>query len=247
MVPIIHYAGLCLQGKGRLQNEDNLWCNGVLRLPGQADLPIFTGSVRPGPDAGFCVADGVSGLRNGETASWLAAGSFGQVSAFDRDPSPRAAAFLCRDINRQVLSYHRSQKGHSMGTTIASLYFASRGIFGFNVGDSRCYRSSGGILFQMSRDHRLIVPGSGRPCLTQYLGLPEESFLLEPFFYQASYLQGDRYLLCTNGLGRYAGRQAVSYILRQDQSPKMLLAKLQDLVETYGQSDDLTMILFSID
>ena len=78
METMIRYAGLCLQGLVRVNNEDNLWYpNGCLPMI-HGDLPAFHGSVAPGPGAAFAVFDGMGGEAMGETASYLAASEFGR-------------------------------------------------------------------------------------------------------------------------------------------------------------------------
>ncbi|MBQ4425516.1 MAG: serine/threonine-protein phosphatase [Lachnospiraceae bacterium] len=244
---IIHYAGLCLQGLVRKNNEDNY------RIP-EGCLPMihgdkepFSGSVRPGPWAAFGVFDGMGGEMCGEAASYTAA------AAFDGWSVRRSGSFhaeeaegLCRALNREVLSYAARHRAPGMGSTAAALCFDADGIRGFNIGDSRCLMFSEGALSVLSTDHVVLSPITRRARLTQCLGIPEEEFLLEPAFFSAPYREGDLYLLCSDGLTGVVSHQVIEEVLSEESSLSDKLARLREEVFRRGAPDNLTILLLAV-
>ena len=115
METMIRYAGLCLQGLVRVNNEDNLWYpNGCLPMI-HGDLPAFPGSVAPGPGAAFAVFDGMGGEAMGETASYLAASEFGRWAERSCGLVQGEETAVCSAMNREILS--SASKKRMMGTT----------------------------------------------------------------------------------------------------------------------------------
>ena len=74
-------------------------------------------------------------------------------------------------------------------------------VYSCNLGDSRIYRvSPEGQIHQLSLDHVLGGGRFGKPPLTQYLGIPEESMGLEPTITAQEAVIGTRYLICSDGI-----------------------------------------------
>ena len=112
----IEFAGFCLQGLVRKNNEDNICC-------GTHYIPSADG----------CFAEKAERISQG--------------------------------MNRVILDHAEKNRIRTMGSTVTSLYFDRNGISGFNIGDSRCYRLSGGAFTQLSVDHVL----SGNTAYAGYL------------------------------------------------------------------------------
>ena len=243
----IRYAGCCLTGLVRPNNEDNYCCRGDCLPMDHGDAPAFEGVVLPGPSAAFAVFDGMGGESRGEAASFLAAEGFAEATKELRAPSPFPdEAVLCRRLNRRVLDYAAKNRAAGCGSTVAALCFDCGSIHGFNLGDSRCYRFGGGELSALSTDHAVASPITRRSRLTQCLGVPEEEFLVQPALYRADYRFGDLYLLCSDGLTAAVNPVKIAGVLSGGAGLREKLAALRDLVFQRGAEDNVTMILFEI-
>lgn len=242
----IQYAGLCLRGLMRPDNEDNLWYPGGCLPMVHGDLPAFAGEVAPGAGSSFAVFDGMGGAVSGEAASWLAAAEFGRWAARPGGLARGEADALCRAMNRAVLAYANEHRAHGMGSTAAALSFDAGGAHGFNLGDSRCLRCSDNKLYALSTDHAIASPVTRRSRLTQCLGISETEFILEPAVYAAPYQVGDIFLLCSDGLTAMVGPVRLENVLSAETTVRDKLETLREMVFRRGAEDNVTILLFEI-
>jgi PPM family protein phosphatase len=176
----------------------------------------------------FVVADGAGGHNSGEVASALAARSmenfFGatirathDAPEFNRSGIPNGARRLSSAVhkaNHDVVEIARtSAKHHGMGTTVVAACFSPRSglLHVAHVGDSRCYRLRGGDLELLTQDHSLltdvleqrpdlddqVLAGLPKNIVTRALGLEGQ---LRVSIRSYAVVEGDRYLLCSDGL-----------------------------------------------
>ena len=133
-----------------------------------------------------------------------------------------------------------------MGTTMAALWTTARGLRGMNVGDSRCYQMRQGELFLLSQDHTLRRSFSHRDVLTQYLGMPEKDYIMEPWHFHSDPAPGDRFLLCTRGLTQALSLREISSILRMSRDPSVLIIKFMESIDRHGRENDTTLIVLCV-
>lgn len=176
----------------------------------------------------FVVADGAGGHNAGEVASALAARSmenyFGatirathELPEFNRLGLPNGARRLSSAVhkaNRDVVEIARTSPKHrGMGTTVVAACFSPRSglMHVAHVGDSRCYRLRDGDFELLTQDHSLLTDVlEQRPDLdddmlarlpknivTRAIGLDAQ---LRVSIRSFSVVEGDRYLLCSDGL-----------------------------------------------
>lgn len=238
----IEYAGFCIQGLIRKNNEDNLWCNDhclpIIHTDEERDL---NGSVYAGRDAGFAVFDGMGGEERGEAASYVAALEFGKrIGTGDSEQE------LCRAMNRKVLNYADTHRIRNMGTTVVGLKFNRDKIQGFNLGDSRCYLYTDRKLKLLTEDHTITSLWSGREMLTQCLGMSEKEFTLEPYVFTEDYRVGDIFLLCSDGVSRILQDKRLLEILSTRKTCHEKMVVLKEVVLKKGAPDNATALLFEI-
>lgn len=167
------------------------------------------------PDGGlWAVADGMGGHAAGDLASRLV------VQALETAPQHRflgrAVASLrdcLGDANRRLGAEARRRGEAVIGSTLAALVAVGGHCVSLWVGDSRIYRLRNGILHRLSHDHSrvqaLVDQGRISPhemeehpqahVITRALGAGE---LLEMDAQICEIKNGDRFLLCTDGLTR---------------------------------------------
>jgi serine/threonine protein phosphatase PrpC len=158
----------------------------------------------------WAVADGIGGHDAGDVASQMVVEALACVRRH-----PRASALIeeVEDRLYEVNDHLVEFAGHAgiSGTTVAVLLALERHIVSLWAGDSRIYRSRNGRLMQLTRDHsetqEMLYDGLLSPwdltrrqssnVITRAVGGDTQLFLdIEPSGLQ----DGDRYLLCTDGL-----------------------------------------------
>lgn len=222
------------------------------------------------PDAGlFAVADGMGGYEGGEVASSLA---LAEVAAFvrsfhdDRERTWPFAADLTRSPAENVLDQairlaHRSvlearnPQCPRMGTTIAALYDAGDRVAFAHVGDSRIYRWRRGRLVALTTDHSVVAelraagvlgpeeaPKHLRNYVTRALGV--EGWL-RPTVGLDVPEEGDRYLLCTDGICGFVSAPDIAEELgfpsRQGAAERLVHLALQR-----GSTDNITAVVVGV-
>ncbi|TVT61215.1 serine/threonine-protein phosphatase [Amycolatopsis rhizosphaerae] len=157
------------------------------------------------PDHGsFLVADGMGGLADAAATARLIAEVFprrlAESVAALADPGcagikgiegiTDTVAAAVTELNEQVRATARRGPG-TTGAAMASLLVRDRLALAVHLGDSRIYLSRGGRLHRLTEDHR----EHGQ--LTRFVGMPGP---VEPGVSVHELLDGDRLLLCTDGL-----------------------------------------------
>ena len=245
----IQYAYTCSRGKVRKNNEDNFWVLGnyLERLNGGM-ATIVEGQVSQKTVPAFGVFDGMGGESCGETAAFLAADTFQQC--YQEDEGERqdyVEEFLrnsCISMNNEVCRYAWEHRVDCMGATAALLVFGRTRIGVCNVGDSRVYQAYDGAFRQISKDHVARVNGNYKKApLTQYIGLPEEEIRLIPYVVSGEYHEGDRFLICSDGLTDMLSDEEIAQIMGAYSEVKDAVFYLLQAAMGRGGRDNTTIIL----
>ncbi|MBU6288573.1 MAG: PP2C family protein-serine/threonine phosphatase [Chloroflexota bacterium] len=201
---ILDHAEVTHPGRIRPHNEDAVGC----LLPERGDAIRKRGAI-------FAVADGVGGQSAGEVASAMAIRDV--IAGYVSPTSPHAPeAALTGAVQAANARVHAVATGGAaetagMQTTLSVLVLCGRQSFVAHAGDSRIYRLRDGTLSRLTADHseaaelvrlRLIAPEDAashprRSVLTRTLGATPR---IRPDFSRAPVEDGDRFLLCTDGL-----------------------------------------------
>lgn len=219
----------------------------------------------------FVVADGAGGHNAGEVASALAARSmenyFGatvrathELPEFNRLGMPNGARRLSSAVhkaNRDVVEIARTSPKHrGMGTTVVACCFSPRSglMHVAHVGDSRCYRMRDGDFELLTQDHSLLTDViEQRPDLdddvlarlpknivTRAIGLDGQ---LRVSIRSFSVVEGDRYLLCSDGLSGPVPAQELAAALSSDDAPAIVADRLIDLANQQGGPDNIAALI----
>jgi len=242
---IIEYAALCETGKQRLKNQDNFWCSGeFLGSENKGLAEPLTGAADIASIPIFAVFDGMGGEKCGEVAAHLAA------RALDRACPSRQEKDLkhffssaCQKMNAEVCGYAKGNHIGRMGTTAVMLGFGRRNVYLCNIGDSRAYLLTLGEITQISKDHVVDVTALRKPPLTQHLGIAEDEFVIEPYFAIGEYGDGDRYLLCSDGLTDMLSEKEMGAILSPKKPVFESAGALMEAAIQNGGADNITIIL----
>ena len=206
----------------------------------------------------FMVADGMGGHDAGDLASRIAVEEFAQLAGQSQLTGDDVRDCFERTSNRIRAEFTHGRQG---GTTVAgvALTHDEGGSFWlvFNIGDSRVYRWTARGLEQVSVDHSVVqeLVDAGvltreeadrhpeRHVLTRALGtdgLPEPDYWLLPAG------QGDRLMLCTDGLTRELGAGDIAATLGSRADPQAAAVALVDEALARGARDNVTVVVIDV-
>jgi len=207
----------------------------------------------------FVVADGMGGYECGDLASGAVVAAFRErfASPEVRDFATVHAALLDAD-DRVAEVAQNTQRGAGSTATgiVAVLHEGNPYWLVFNVGDSRVYRHSGSELEQLTRDHSLgqekVDAGELRPedlatfkdrnVITRAIGAADG--LADSWLVPA--INGERMLLCSDGLHGEVGDEAIRAILTMNGRPETVVRALVDRALANGGRDNVTAVVVDV-
>jgi protein phosphatase len=143
-----------------------------------------------------------------------------------------------------------------MGTTVTGMYWLGARIAVVHVGDSRAYLLRDGGLAQITHDHTYVqtLVDAGRITEEEATIHPRRSLLMRaidgmnPVEADLSVREardGDRYMLCTDGLSGVLGGAEIAGILA-DGDPTGCVTRLVDLALERGAPDNVTVVIADV-
>lgn len=237
-------------GMAREQNEDNFG----LSNPEETNQNGWL----------FIVADGMGGAAAGRTASTLAVETSKSAYRDYLSKNARATPFdgLRHAIESANLSiFQRAREDAStrgMGTTIVALAVHGDKAYTAHVGDSRIYRFRDGRLERMMRDHTRVQTLSDQGIITpaeanshpeshvinRNLGGRDGVDVDTPEDGPFDLLEGDTYLLCSDGLHGLVDDEAIRQILSAG-PPELATPALIKLANARGGYDNITVSIIT--
>ncbi|MGD0378992.1 MAG: Stp1/IreP family PP2C-type Ser/Thr phosphatase [Acidimicrobiales bacterium] len=208
----------------------------------------------------FAVADGMGGHVGGEIAARTAVDTL--QAEFARQPSADGLAGAIHEANRAVWERGRADVDlRGMGTTMiaAALVSTDDGdrLVLANVGDSRAYRLHGGELVQLTTDHsvaeELVARGElseeeaavhpHRHILTRALGVQSD---VAVDVWQLVPEEGDRFLLCSDGLTNEVPTEEITEVLSGTRDPQEVADVLVRMANQAGGNDNATVVVLDV-
>ena len=266
----VELGATSLRGKLRPHNDDHFLAiqlarsQSVMRtslaasdLPGHFEEQAYA----------FMVADGLGDGGKGSMASRIALSTFAhlalhygqwnvRIDGYTATQVMERAQRFYERINEAVLKHgHSHAELRNIATTLTAAYSAGDDLFIAHVGHSRAYCYRDGDLMRLTADHTLeekqaagpqlqSVPRSSQDLqhiLTDALGgkrgLPE--VLIEHFRIR----DGDRLVLCTNGLTDVLDHEQIADVLSAHRAPQEDAEALAGLAIERGGEDDVTVLL----
>ncbi|MDQ6799029.1 MAG: Stp1/IreP family PP2C-type Ser/Thr phosphatase [Actinomycetota bacterium] len=207
----------------------------------------------------FAVADGVGGHQAGEVASQT---SVETIETSFLEPTTEGLVTAIKQANDAV--WHLAQSAaekRGMGTTLAAVALVSEDgeehLAVANVGDSRVYLFQQGELSQLTEDHSLVeeLVREGqitreearvhpqRSIITRALGMDPnvtvDHLQLLPY-------EGDRLLLCSDGLTNEVTDESIESILRRIGDPQEAAQELVRQARANGGNDNITVVVVDV-
>ena len=238
--PIFDLAVLSDVGTNRTDNEDA--CGHSIEDP---EVALFM------------VADGIGGYEGGEVASRMAVDI--TLEAYRSSPSAWGAAKrLHRAVQRANIEIHNRAIAvpelRRMGTTLTAAVVEGGMLSAVHVGDCRLYLVRRGRISQITKDHTVVAERvrMGLMSASRARNHPERSMLNRSLGQELivsvdrismPLVQGDRVLLCSDGLYNVFEEHELENLLRPGDAAAACKA-LIEAANARGTGDNLTAAVF---
>src|SRR5688500_13030466 len=273
-VPLVVNAfGVTDKGKVRSANEDQFLIAELTKAMRVWQTSLPEPKVQVGDERAhlFLVADGMGGHQAGERASALAVAAIEQFTLnsfkwfFGTDGSEAKkvlaqfqSAFSQADAEiAETAAAHPELRG--MGTTVTMAFQLGAQLCVVHAGDSRAYLHRQHELHQLTKDHTLVADlvrtGALQPdqvaghhlrhVITNVIGGPDAGVKVEA---RALQLQdGDRLLLCSDGLTEMVTDETISATLDAERAPEAAATTLLARANEGTAPDNITLVVVSFD
>lgn len=233
----IRHSAISHVGKVRRVNEDS-----ILSLP---DQKIWV------------VSDGMGGHEAGDFASQTV------VEAIAAIPGDQPPADMMRGLRAAVMHAHETIRAETarrgakvVGATVVALMLTDGHFVAFWAGDSRLYRFREGGIEMLTTDHSTVaalVAAGGMTwdeaehhpqsnAITRAVGVGE---VLDLDKVRGEVRPGDRYLICSDGLTKYAGFETLRRIATTTPI-ETVCERLLQLALDGGGADNISLIVVDV-
>lgn len=205
----------------------------------------------------FVVADGMGGHAAGEVASEIAVNTIAECAPEQADAEKLGEAVEI--ANREIINAALTGQGREgMGTTCTAAMLEDNHLVIAQVGDSRAYLLHKGELTQITRDHSLmadmieagqITPEEARyhpnrSVITRALGNDVDML---PDLYEIDVEDGDRLLLCSDGLTSMLQDKSIQEVMNRIADPQKCATALVTEAIAAGGLDNVTVIVANVE
>lgn len=201
----------------------------------------------------FVVADGMGGHEAGEVASEIAVTTM--EAHAPKSTSPEALGAAVVKANEAVLRGAKDGTGKpGMGTTLTAAFVYEDEAVIAQVGDSRAYLLHNDQLQRITRDHSLVADliEQGRLTEAEARFHPQRSVItralgsdpnMQPDLYTLHVEEGDRLVLCSDGLCSMISDGEIEEILLDNPTPAQACDALVEEALIAGGLDNVTVIV----
>jgi protein phosphatase len=204
------------------------------------------------------VADGMGGQAAGEIASALTIEAIVDCmdpSSVPQDPGGRLSEALWQAQTRVLRYSAEHEECRGMGSAVAAGYLRDDMFHVCHAGDVRCYIFAAGVLERATEDHslawhlvraRVLTSDEarfhpGKHMLAQAVGTCGH---FNPGLVSRKLLDGDRVLLCSDGLWDLLSDDEIAAIMGCDGSMQDIATELADRANSAGGNDNITVLLY---
>jgi serine/threonine protein phosphatase PrpC len=214
----------------------------------------------------FILADGMGGHRAGEIAAKEAIESLSNTMTKLFQSKPNLSLQEARQALQQAIEQanhlvyrlsRREEHLKGMGTTLCCVYFHEEGVICAHVGDSRIYRLRKGKLDLLTVDHSLVrelidlgqLNEAQAPnflyknILTRAIGTEPT---VEPSLHVEKCVQGDIYLICSDGLSDMLTHSQIAMILNRTSTIEDAGKSLISAAKQRGGHDNITVVMMQV-
>jgi len=240
---MMEISGITDKGKQRSGNEDSWFADEDLGL--------------------LMVADGMGNEAGGSLAAEIVTTTVPEIirqegSNLSNLNDPFAVDIISKQMVELNRSVHDSAIGKAglsgMGSTVVMALVRGDKAMIAHMGDSRAYLMRDGFMLALTKDHsvlRMLMeageiteeemkshPARGK--VTRFIGMEDD---VPPDITMISLENGDRLLLCSDGLTNMLSDKEIAEQLRRAVSPKAVCRYLVDAANAAGGKDNITVVL----
>ena len=211
----------------------------------------------------FVVADGMGGHAGGDIASAIVVEELGRLAegSYDEDAAVEAVSAALQESQRRIDEHAGGRVGRAApGTTVVAAVLVGEDVATWlvaNLGDSRAYLLRDGELSRVSRDHSLVqeLLDAGRISEDEVAEHPERHVITralggpgfaEPDFFRLDVLDGDRLLLCTDGVNGLIDDAEIGEVLAREPDTAAAAAALVTAALDAGGDDNATAVVVDV-
>ncbi|WP_229401341.1 MerR family transcriptional regulator [Micromonospora okii] len=207
----------------------------------------------------LAVADGMRG-PGGAAASAAAIAALRPLEATDVPPAELLTllAGAVAEADRAVRAAAVAVADHQPVTTLTALLRSGSQLALVHVGDTRAYLLRGGELTPLTRDHTYVqsLVDQGRLDPAEVAAHPQRALLVRALGAGGAHVEadlglrtaaeGDRYLLCSDGLSSVVDRAALHRAIEADTGPEQVVARLVELAHAAGAPDNIACVVADV-
>jgi serine/threonine protein phosphatase PrpC len=211
----------------------------------------------------LAVADGMGGHAGGEIASRIAIRTLQSLTpmltdvTIDPDSTQDLLLNSLHTIDSEIGEYaSEAVEVRGMGTTLTTILLHNDCVALLHVGDSRCYRLRANTFEQLSNDHTVVQELLSQGAITpaEALEHPQRSVLTQALMGDGNIVpllqifdakEGDRYLLCSDGLSGVLTEREIKVFLKKSNKEDAIKA-LVDATYIQGAPDNVTIVISDI-
>jgi protein phosphatase len=219
------------------------------------------------PPRFFVLADGMGGHQAGEVASHEAVNGlceiiqdqFGEIEPDSFYDMRKGIRHAIEQVNKRVYRKSRLDPAlKGMGTTLCCVYFHPKGVIYAHVGDSRIYRLRNRRFELLTKDHSLCrelvdqgqISEKEAPefiyknIITKAIGT--EAHLKDFPVHLSDVVEGDLYLMCTDGLSDLLTTKEMHGIINQKMSIEETVREFVATANARGGHDNITVVIMQV-
>ncbi|MGW3458174.1 MerR family transcriptional regulator [Streptomyces olivaceoviridis] len=235
----LRYAALSDRGHVRPANQDTVYA-------GRRLLAVADGC---GPAGAPASRAAVAALRFLDEREEPAAGSVLNLL----EEAVRGANEAVRDLARAA-----GEGGEESGTTLTALLWTGSKLALVHIGDSRAYLLRDGGLFRITHDHSVVqsLIDEGRLSQEEAESHPQRALLLKalgtsgapsvPDLRVREARDGDRYLVCSDGLTRVVPDALIKELLTAGSDPEAVVRSLIGAANAAGGPDNVSCVVADV-
>lgn len=235
----LRYAARSDRGHVRPANQDTVYA-------GRRLLAVADGCGPAGAPASHAA---VAALRFLDEEEELAAGSVLNLL----EDAVRGANEAVQDLARAA-----GDGGEESGTTLTALLWTGSKLALVHIGDSRAYLLRDGELFRITHDHSVVqsLIDEGRLTEEEAESHPQRALLLkalgtsgappEPDLRVREARDGDRYLVCSDGLTRVIPDALIKELLAAGSDPEAVVRSLIGAANAAGGPDNVSCVVADV-
>ena len=210
------------------------------------------------PDIGlWTVADGMGGHAAGDYASQTVTAALRRLSTdLDATDLMHATRSAIQTAHRTIRTEAASRGGATIGATVVSLLIAEEHFLCLWAGDSRIYRLRDDKLRMLTTDHSVVgelietgqitaAEAANHPLanqITRAVGVGEELLIDKR---RGDLALGDTFLLCSDGLTKYADDARIEAVLSAH-PPQTAAEALMQIALDGGGADNISIIVVEV-